>query len=105
MESGLETLKENKEPLSPITIEELKEMNQDLLKNIDRKDEKNIESLIKILRKKQISRDLLKESLVGKSLSKVINQKEKFPKEIVELAKNTVAIWKSQVEQETKMAK
>ena len=105
MESGLELLEENKETLSFVTVEELKELNLDLLKNIDKKDQKNIENLIKILRKKKISKELLKETLVGKSLSKIVSQKEIFPKALVELAQNTVVIWKSQIDLESKKAK
>jgi hypothetical protein len=86
MESALETLTECKVPLIRTTSEELKELNHDLLKNIDKKDEKNIENIIKLLRKKEVSRELLKETLVGKSMSKIINQKEVFCKGLVELA-------------------
>jgi hypothetical protein len=59
-------------PLESIQIEQLMELKEDLQRNIDKVDEKNILNIIKIIGNKKISMELLTKSGIGKTLSQIM---------------------------------
>jgi tRNA isopentenyl-2-thiomethyl-A-37 hydroxylase MiaE len=80
----------------------LKDLNEDLVKNIKTFQHKNLENLLKILDKKQVNIALLSESKIGKSLTRLIEHKESAP--LKETAQTLVDKWR-QIAKDEKMSK
>ena len=58
-------------------------------------EETTVLSLIKVIRKKNVTVELLHSTLIGKLFSKIVSMKDQLQsKEIIELSENTLNIWK-----------
>lgn len=73
----MKDLKEESVKLEPTTIEELTELKSDIVKSIESKEklnEENLLKLLKVLARKKINIQLLRDSGIGKILTRIQNQ-------------------------------
>ena len=77
--------------LTSITCEDLINLNEDLIKKIADKDEQAIVKILSILQKKEMNKELLTKSLIGKTMTKLVSN---FQDEIHDKAQNLINIWK-----------
>ena len=110
-EAKVDTPEEVKQKFEDISLEELKELNKDLLKFVEPGDKQNKKGILGILKKlstTKIDSDLLKISLIGKTLTKLEELKaghfkeeeglkEEHAKEVQDLATKIKNIFKRQV--------
>ena len=93
---NLEALKETPEELEVMDADQIKALSEDLHKQIDKKDEDNMLKIIKKLAKVKMTLQLIKETLVGKALTKITSKDKDYftDSAIQEKAENLINIWK-----------
>lgn len=84
--------------LQAVSIEELNDLKEQLVKNFsdkEKRNETNTLKILKVLATKDITLDLLKESKVGKVLSSITNSKGEIEeKSLLKEAEDLLAGWK-----------
>ena len=93
---NLEALKEKEQELEVVDSDQLREWSEDLLKQLEKKDEDNMNKLIKKLQKVKMTIKLIKETLVGKTLTRIISKDKDYFQDqgIQEKSQNLINIWK-----------
>jgi uncharacterized protein YcbK (DUF882 family) len=79
--ANLEEVETDQKKQVEVSIEELKELNSIINKKLDSKDasmDQAIYSLLKVLESKIITRDLLVQSKIGKTMTRILDTKRDF---------------------------
>lgn len=93
---NLEALREKEEELEVLDADQVKALSEDLLEQMEKKDEDNMTKIIKKLAKVKMTVKLIKHTLVGKTLTRIITKDKTYFQDpaIQEKSQNLINIWK-----------